>query len=1052
MKKRKNSVRLMALLAALVLGLAVVLTACRRERPPENPIEPPPDDPVTPTYALTFDSRGGSLVADVPALEEGAAIVRPSNPAKEFFTFTGWYTEPYGQVTFDFGTKMPGHDLTLYAGWTADRFVRIRFDSAGSTDYADAYGVAGAALTLPVPEKELYVFDGWYTSPSYTQKFTAATFPAADTDLFAKWNLSTAVAQVTYRGNGNVLAQRLQAKGTAATIPTDIFPAGMTFDGKWYINTQLTQEYTGAVINADTTLYTYYYSAGLENEAGRVTGYTGDNDVIIPDKLNGVAVTKIDAFAFAGETITSVTIPAAVTEIGQSAFANCAYLRAVALPAGLTTLGAGVFSGCVRLTAVNIPNGVEVIPVSAFAGCFNLVNLQINTLTTSLRTVGAYAFADCAALTAFPTDAFYLTVIGDYAFSGCVSLTTLKLTAKIETLGAGAFRGCIAIAAPTVAGNKFKLDGGNLYTYDGNTLLYYFGAGKAEAAFTVGADIWVAASAFVNNQNLTSLDLSAATVVEEGALQGSKKLETLTIKSLRTDYLRPAVPPQATRDTYLAAAFGAPSAQANGVASLYTPVTLRTVSLTAPGTGIGDDAFYGAAYLTAITGLSDVATFGRRAFAYTGITAFTFSSTVTTLNDTLFEGCYALTAFSVNGNGGLYRAQGGSLYTQDGTKLVRVPTGMTSFTFAPAVTTLGANAFVGGVIQSLVIPTTVTTVEAGALKNTLRLTDLTVPFIGSGSGAEETDYFGYIFGAPRIASFSDLNNAADSATPPALFSVTVTGDADGIIPAWTFALCDIAVLNLPANIYYIGDYAFVLNQKMTELVIPDGVKHIGEGAYFYDVMVRTLDIPGSVEFIGAEAFGYMLYLETVVVHEGVRELPELAFEAYTEGNGSLVASSLVEVSLPASLERIGDYAFELAGLFIDEYTAVKFTFENAAESKLAEIGEGAFVNAGVDNITLPASVTQIGAQAFAGASILTRVTVGNAADGSSLASIGAAAFQGAVRLETLTLYGAAVPTFGGNAFPAGVTLYVDAFTLAAYKASAAWTAVFGTSILPVLPR
>ncbi len=75
------------------------------------------------------------------------------------------------------------------------------------------------------------------------------------------------------------------------------------------------------------------YSSGLEiDEEGYVLslGDCTDSDVVIPPKTaDGIDVIAIDASAFAGEPITSISIPATVVEIGRRAFNGCSALTDV---------------------------------------------------------------------------------------------------------------------------------------------------------------------------------------------------------------------------------------------------------------------------------------------------------------------------------------------------------------------------------------------------------------------------------------------------------------------------------------------------------------------------------------------------------------------------------------------------------------------------------------------------------------------------------------------------------------------------------------------------
>ena len=69
-------------------------------------------------YPVTFDSQGGSDVASVNAAA-GKTVAEPAPPAKDGFTFAGWYTDAGLETPYDFSAAMPEHDITLYAAWNA---------------------------------------------------------------------------------------------------------------------------------------------------------------------------------------------------------------------------------------------------------------------------------------------------------------------------------------------------------------------------------------------------------------------------------------------------------------------------------------------------------------------------------------------------------------------------------------------------------------------------------------------------------------------------------------------------------------------------------------------------------------------------------------------------------------------------------------------------------------------------------------------------------------------------------------------------------------------
>ena len=69
------------------------------------------------SHTVTFDSQGGSAVASVQVLA-GVRIPRPADPAREGYTFGGWYRDAALLMTWNFGTDAVTGDMTLTAKWT----------------------------------------------------------------------------------------------------------------------------------------------------------------------------------------------------------------------------------------------------------------------------------------------------------------------------------------------------------------------------------------------------------------------------------------------------------------------------------------------------------------------------------------------------------------------------------------------------------------------------------------------------------------------------------------------------------------------------------------------------------------------------------------------------------------------------------------------------------------------------------------------------------------------------------------------------------------------
>lgn len=224
-----------------------------------------------------------------------------------------------------------------------------------------------------------------------------------------------------------------------------------------------------------------------------------DLAVEIPETIDGMTVTKIEGTrwsAFAGYHVTSVSIPASVTEIGAGAFMNCQYLTQVTFGEGSAPSFEdayhsdlnGVFAGCTALTSIELPAGTTKLGTYMFSGCESLTSVNLSELT-QITEIPFRAFERCALssvelpenISRVEQDAFWAnyicTGLGDYgdeirtytiqdiklneglieigsnAFDGAV-ITSLTLPNSLTTIGQDAFSGCYQLAEITWPDNK----------------------------------------------------------------------------------------------------------------------------------------------------------------------------------------------------------------------------------------------------------------------------------------------------------------------------------------------------------------------------------------------------------------------------------------------------------------------------------------------------------------------------------------------------------------------------------------------------------------------
>jgi hypothetical protein len=151
--------------------------------------------------------------------------------------------------------------------------------------------------------------------------------------------------------------------------------------------------------------------------------YGSDKNLVIPNKVNGLAVICIGENAFSGKQLTSVTIPNSVTAIREGAFRNNE-LTSIAIPNSVTYIDDDAFISN-KLTSVVIPNSVTFLGYRAF--CYNqLASVTIGSGVTYIR-ASAFGYNKLTSVT-IPDG---VTAIGYYAFNGN-ELTSIAVPANVS--------------------------------------------------------------------------------------------------------------------------------------------------------------------------------------------------------------------------------------------------------------------------------------------------------------------------------------------------------------------------------------------------------------------------------------------------------------------------------------------------------------------------------------------------------------------------------------------------------------------------------------------
>lgn len=171
----------------------------------------------------------------------------------------------------------------------------------------------------------------------------------------------------------------------------------------------------------------------------------------IPNSVN-----KIGAGAFYGcsslkSVILSENITSLLTTVGnfedgsQSFFEDCSSLTTISIPAKIEEIGAGIFHGCKSLESIIVHPDNKVY--DSRDNCNAIIEKRTNTLVAgckstiipnNIKAIGCFAFEYCSSLQSI-TIPDSVNIIKTGAFYGCWSLTSINLSNGITTIEEDAF-------------------------------------------------------------------------------------------------------------------------------------------------------------------------------------------------------------------------------------------------------------------------------------------------------------------------------------------------------------------------------------------------------------------------------------------------------------------------------------------------------------------------------------------------------------------------------------------------------------------------------------
>lgn len=783
---------------------------------------------------------------------------------------------------------------------------------------------------------------------------------------------------------------------------------------------------------------------GITRLNGTFYGCTGLKSVTFPSE----GLTLIGWSTFRGTGLTTVDIPNTVTHIGDAAFYLCNSLKSVTMPSSVNQIANEAFNGCNSLEAVHISDLSKWCQISFTSAvsnpCYFARHLYLNgeeitelVLPSDISILSQYAFYNCSNITSIviPDN---ITNIPAQAFYGCSKVNSISLGANLEYINQDVFSSLSNLQS--VHWNvKNCVDFGNA------SLSVFYNLRKKISSFTFGESVeHIPAYLCYEMSNLPRIDIPAnVKSVGEGAFAFCTRLTELNAAAgsplytsvdgvlFSKDKSSLIIFPAGKAATSYTVPSGVQTIEENAfygcanLSSVTIPATVTSIKAGnsvvpmwsfagATPASIAESAFAEDAYLI----VDNVDTYKSAWPAYASrifprehaeknleLTAKSDKSALhMAIGDANLENVIKLTISGTINSYDLMimRNKMINLRELDLTNASIEANPYEYYTgFCSHKDTLLEHSFRD--LRSIKLPKTLKYVEKAMVDcPNLKYAEFNggvigtqvAPYQGDGDlqvvlneGVTEIQPYAFApSGVYHTYSPSSVNTKLRAISLP---------NSLGKIDAKRFWYCrNLQEVKLGNAITEIGEYAFCECPALTSIDLPTNLEYIGDFA-FQGTNIAEITIPNKVKYIGGGAFLSLISSEDCyswdIMNIGAFELNPLYIRFCSGGLYGFYNNSLRSGSLSAG-ESHRDYLYSTTSALR------KLTF--ADDSKLREIGAGAFAYAQLEAITIPDSVSYIGDYAFVGNHNLKSLKFG---DKSKLLAINCGVFQNCDALEEVIL-------------------------------------------------
>ena len=271
---------------------------------------------------------------------------------------------------------------------------------------------------------------------------TSIYIPSSVTTIGSSAFKSTSLDTISIVSSSSIANEAFLSSSSSSTI-VEVRGTYTTNELNTWIATNVTDvtKFSNAqqvVYNTETFAFTYDTLTGDSVDTIKITGSN-----------YGVRLGEDDTLGYATGIIPSTINSLDVTRIGTDAFKDCIYIATVSIPESVATIDSNAFEGCTSLATLGFDGTsvCESIGSNAFKSCSSVTEIVI---PESMTTIGSGVFENCSSLSILEfSGTSTCTSIGSDAFKNTNLTGTLTLPASINTvtpgsvsvIGTGAFHG-----------------------------------------------------------------------------------------------------------------------------------------------------------------------------------------------------------------------------------------------------------------------------------------------------------------------------------------------------------------------------------------------------------------------------------------------------------------------------------------------------------------------------------------------------------------------------------------------------------------------------------